>query len=186
MAMTNEPEDLNERVERLERTLAATQVAAEQAQRQLAALLDMLGWTYEPLPIDPEGIQKMLQEIDEVVSVPVMHLDLEQLRKWSRMLLRITPPYLTLVSQQLALEMPWRPFLELSHQLLQKAELDDVASAPLIYGALDVARRNVQQAAYLWSKEQRGRLPAAPEVVDGTLDAVLLEMHTFLFPHRVG
>lgn len=172
------------RLARYESKTEEALVRAERAERSLSAFLDMMGWEYEPLPLGEEAIRAMLDDIENVLSRSPTLVDVVELRKWARTLLRLTPSYLSLVARELRLDTPWRPFLDLASHLIQKAEVDQVASAPLLYGALDVARRNAQQAGYLWALEQQGRLPGPPPLLGDTIDERVLEIHTYLFQRR--
>ena len=148
-------------------------------ERRLAGWMDMMGWQLELLPYTSKGIEELLDEIDELLRQTHRRLDPEKLRKWARLLLSISPPYLRLVAKHR--NPPWKPFLDLAFVLVRHASIDQLAEGELFYAGLEIGRRNAMQAGYLWALESQGARPYAAESLDGTLSTRLVELHRYLY-----
>jgi hypothetical protein len=165
---------LEERVEILEARVA-------ELTQLLAGWMDVSGWSAELLPLDLPGISELHLKMHRVLERPPEAMNLEELRYWARILLSITPGYLQVVARTLGVTHPWAPYLSVAAHILQKASVDCVAQGHLFYTGLDIARRNAQQAGYLWALQNKGVPPMAPELLNESVDARLVELHRYLF-----
>jgi len=150
---------------------------AESNRRTLDGVLEVLGWVQSPLPVELKDIVALHNEATSQLDLGP-DSSIESIRHWSRILLRINRPYLSRL-QTMGFDRPWRVYLSLAEHLISAATPQDMCEQPILYGALDTARRNVQEAAYLLDKGAQ-RDPDLMELNDGFSDRVA-ELLTFLY-----
>ncbi len=165
----------------LEERLEVLEAQVAELSRLLAGWMDVSGWNAEVLPLDLPGISALHLRMHKLMESPPEGMNLEELRYWARTLLSVTPGYLQVVARSLQVTHPWAPYLAVATHILQKASVDCVAQGHLFYTGLDIARRNVQQAGYLWALQNKGVPPMAPELLNESVDARLVELHRYLF-----
>jgi len=138
-------------------------------------LLDVLGSDHAPLPMDSEGMRRLLEEVD-TLSRKSFHLGAKPYAHLARTLLLVTPSYLSLLARNTRKRAPWKELLEAGFALVQRPPRCAREHLPLLH-AMDCGRRNVQQAAFLL---ERGE--GAPQGASGTLLDRLLTMRSLLYP----
>jgi len=168
-----------------EGSLAAQALAiATSTERSLAAIIEMLGWSHEPLPTESHEVRKLHKLAKETAEGAKDPLDLEAIRFWGKTLLRIHPAYLGWIERLTRDKTPWAPYMALAVRVLETTPPQKLMEMSLLFGLLDVGRRNVQQAGYLYAKGLDRNTDWCVERLDGTFDTRMMEMLSYLYGSR--
>lgn len=158
---------------------------AESNRRTLEAIVDMMGWAHHPLPVRAKEVLDLHEQVAQLAALPERDpLDAEEARFWSRILLRIHRPYLQLVESLTGEKQPWAPYLQLAEALLQSVPPALLVEQAVVFGTLDVARRSVQQVAYLYDRNLGRSVDWCKEDLDGTFDSRVLELLGFVYGRK--
>lgn len=156
---------------------------AESVERALSAVMQVMGWSYQPLPCHPEPMRELYlaaRQLLETLKTPgePPNLPVGELRSWAERCLKMTPGYLDLLKEVTKDPLCWSVYLELLEELVHlPTPLEDPG---LLIGMLDAARKNLQQAAYLSCVRRGDPVDWEVDQIDDRLDARVHEMLVFL------
>lgn len=156
---------------------------AESVERALSAVMQVMGWTYQPLPLHPEPMRELYlsaRGLLEVLKTPgePPTLPVGEIRPWAERCLKMTVGYLDLLEEVTRDPLCWSVYLELLEELMHLPI--PLEEPELLIGQLDAARKSLQQAAYLGCIRKGDPTDWAADQVDDRLDTRTHEMLVFL------
>ncbi len=157
---------------------------ATSTERSLAAITEMLGWSHHPLPSDAYEVRKLHKLAKETAEGLKDPVSLEDIQFWGKTLLRIHPDYLRWVERVTKDKSPWAPYMRAATRILECTPAQKILEFSLLFGFLDVGRRNVQQAGYLYARDLDRDTTWCVERLDGSFDTRMMEMLSYLYGTR--
>jgi len=167
----------------LQQRLVQTTATARRNERRLKGLERMLGLRCRSIGYDDEEIRRLYLKAKEALKEPTT--ELIDTREWYEVFLAIHEEFFDLVEAYTHDPEPWRPFIVLAQKMYQDAPAlgefyneESVATK----AELDVARRNLRAAAWVYLCNRRGRSFAEAELPDTDPDPIthLLNNHTLV------
>lgn len=156
---------------------------ADSVERALAAVMQVMGWSYQPLPLHPEPMAELYQTAKQLMETlktpgepPI--LPISEIRPWAECCLKMTPGYLSLLVEVTKDPNSWAVYLDLLEELVHLPL--PMEEPELLIGQLDAARKNLQQAAYLLCVRKGLSTEWAVDRVDDRIDTRIFEMLVYL------
>jgi excisionase family DNA binding protein len=132
---------------------------AELTEHRLNELYTLLGIGYAPLPTDTTSVTRLYQEAERLLEVEEPELSVEEVQRWARLFLAMTPAFLRLTEEALGQPEIWQTFVTLAEKLCEQAPRGlfnfhkDLESA---YGFLEAGRRNAFSCAFFFVRNRHG------------------------------
>lgn len=155
---------------------------AEEAERKIREITELLGLETTPIDTDEESILKFYDEAHIRVTErpPVRPAEVMVLAK---KLHGITDEYLRLVETFTCDDEPWYCYMELANYLIREAPrtyfLQDRELAAA-YGYIEAARRHLRPVAYFYVRTRNGREIANQAFIGGHVTDDIIQV---MFPH---
>lgn len=132
---------------------------AEQCEKKLTELLDILGFTSVPLDITEKGVTSLYAQALALREEQSPVFIAAEIYMFAKRVLATTEEYFTLVEKITKDAEPWRAFLDACQQLLELApreamRLDHELTAA--YGFLEAARKHIRCVAYFYVRRSHG------------------------------
>jgi excisionase family DNA binding protein len=169
-------------LEELHAQLLQAKVTICTLERRIQTLEFALGITASKIETSKDEILTLLWKAEEALQVS--RLGLEEIHDWCKSFMGIHEEFFELVEHYAQHPEPWKPFLLLS----QKAHEDCPTPGPdqdydtvTVSAELEVARRNLRQAAWSYVAKRRGYTFAAREFPETDHDVITHLLHDHLY-----
>jgi len=143
--------------------------ASRSLERVVKQLLELLGADVPLLSLEKEDVLSLCAKVDDALEEEFLP-EAREVLSWAKVFYAIGEEYFGLVESHLGEKEPWKRFLDLGQKLVREAPrksfvIDKELEAT--YGYLEVARRNLRNAAFFYVANKHGQRLASglfPEV----------------------